>query len=130
MTPESNVIIIDWSDIAHSGDSLIKDMWNRDYRYKSQYTQQLGMEVSKLLSRAISLNLLSHEDIHVIGHSLGAQTAGAVGRDFQERNRNQPGEVKLKRIVSLDGACPNFSNAMRAEFIAKFVGRSRYKSLK
>ena len=44
--------------------------------------------------------------IHVIGHSLGAQTAGAIGRDYVKRTKGN----KIDSIVSLDAASPNFDS--------------------
>merc|ERR1712045_417552 len=87
-------------------------------------------EVSKLLNRAGTLNLLSSNDLHIIGHSLGAQTAGAVGRDFYSRSINEQ-KYQIQTIVSLDGACPNFSDTIQANFLAKVLGKfdQRYPCL-
>lgn len=53
------------------------------------------------------------EDVHVIGHSLGAHVAGHVGRGFQ----NITGGVKIGRVTGLDAVLIGFignENKMRA----------------
>ena len=112
-----NVLIVDWSGIAQSGKNIIFDVFGRDYKYKSAYTKDLGFMISQLLGRFKTLELLRPNNIHIIGHSLGAQTAGAVGRDFLEEFENP-----IQQIVSLDAASPNFDESQKAQLLAKLVG--------
>ena len=89
----------------------------------------------------LRLDLIKNE-IHIIGHSLGAQTAGAIGRDYVKRTKGN----KIDSIVSLDAASPNFdsfkismvhekTNCKKREFLLRcltgFTGRrTPFKCLK
>lgn len=48
---------------------------------------------------------LNDQRVHLIGHSLGAQLAGIIGRDVIQRSNNQR---KIRRITGLDPAGPGF----------------------
>lgn len=69
------------------------------YINSAYHTAKLGQFV------AIGLKEMGipYEDIHLIGHSLGAQTAGSAGRHFYEITGQ-----KIKRITGLDPARPCF----------------------
>lgn len=49
------------------------------------------------------------ESLHLVGHSLGGQLSGYVGRSIQEKTNK---EKKLKRISALDPAFPPFYPAI------------------
>ena len=73
------------------------------YRYiQSQAnTQVVGAEIAILVDSYISKNLITSDQVHVIGHSLGAQAAGYAGQRVRS---------KLGRITGLDPAGPYFLN--------------------
>ena len=112
-----NVLILDWSEIAKKWEKL---NFETDYLYKSRYTQILGEHIAHFLHRLVEQNILKN-NIHIIGHSLGAQTAGVIGRRFRERTGSK---FKIDSIVSLDAACPNFDNSKAENGL---LSRSRRK---
>ncbi|XP_063706112.1 vitellogenin-3-like [Culicoides brevitarsis] len=71
------------------------------YAWSAFNTQELGDAIGEGL---VSLSkLVPTENIHVIGHSLGAHISGAAGQSFQ----NKAGKL-LPRITGLDPANPCF----------------------
>ena len=95
--PYTNVIRVDWVD----GSRQI------DYAQSSTDTQIVGGMTSCLLKQIYStfdkIEYLS-EKVHCIGHSLGGQTCGYVGRNVQRENNG----IKINRITGLDPAEPYF----------------------
>jgi pimeloyl-ACP methyl ester carboxylesterase len=50
-------------------------------------------------------NGLDANRLHIVGHSLGGQMSGMIGRKIKEKSNNT---IKLKRITALDPAFPPF----------------------
>uniref|UniRef100_A0A336LE83 CSON009080 protein n=1 Tax=Culicoides sonorensis TaxID=179676 RepID=A0A336LE83_CULSO len=71
------------------------------YAWSAFNTQELGEAIGEGL--ALLAELIPNENIHVIGHSLGAHISGAAGQSFQ----NHAGKL-LPRITGLDPANPCF----------------------
>lgn len=82
-----NVIIVDWA-----GGSLPL------YTQATANTRLVGLEIAHLLKKLIADFELKPEDVHLIGHSLGAHTAGYAGEQVPN----------LGRITGLDPAEPYF----------------------
>jgi hypothetical protein len=89
--PNSNIIVVDWADGAQ------RALWN--YSQSARDTLDVGGQVATHL-REIGAN---PDNTHLIGHSLGAQTAGYAGMLYEARTGNQ-----IDRITGLDPAGPNF----------------------
>uniref|UniRef100_A0A1B0D1A0 Lipase domain-containing protein n=1 Tax=Phlebotomus papatasi TaxID=29031 RepID=A0A1B0D1A0_PHLPP len=72
------------------------------YSWSALNTEEIG----KLIAPAIAdlINYVNISQIHVVGHSLGAQIAGAVGRHLQASTQKS-----LVRITGLDPARPCFN---------------------
>ncbi|OXU29964.1 hypothetical protein TSAR_008301 [Trichomalopsis sarcophagae] len=83
-----NVVVVDWS-VA----SL------QDYLTASRLSRQVGDHVSKFLEFLMMENIVASEDIHVLGHSLGAHIAGFIGSNLSG---------KIARITGMDPARPDF----------------------
>ncbi|XP_045200341.1 inactive pancreatic lipase-related protein 1-like [Mercenaria mercenaria] len=83
-----NVIIVDW---GHGSKT--------DYQHAAANTFVVGAETALLLKYLHDDHGLNYADVHVIGHSLGAQTAGHVGHAIPH----------LGRITGLDPADPGFT---------------------
>lgn len=64
-----NVITLDWGSIAG----------NRNYMLPMLMTSKIGARLSKVLDNIVDLDIIKPEDIHLIGHSLGAHIAGVCG---------------------------------------------------
>ncbi|KAL1423430.1 hypothetical protein MTO96_021111 [Rhipicephalus appendiculatus] len=94
---DCNVIVVDWRGGSQQG----------NYIRSAGNTALVGREASLLLQHLLSVyrGTLSPEDVHVIGHSLGGQVSGFIGRHFL----NQTG-VLLGRITALDAAAPLFED--------------------
>lgn len=83
-----NVIIADWSDGA-----------TQLYDVSRSLVPRVGLRIGEMLSAFMEEKSISPENVHVIGHSLGAHIAGNVGKYFKG---------KLDRITALDPAGPLF----------------------
>jgi len=64
-----NVITVDWGGIAG----------NRNYMLPMLMTSKIGARLSKVLDNIVDLGIIEPQDIHLIGHSLGAHIAGVCG---------------------------------------------------
>ncbi|KAH6920851.1 hypothetical protein HPB50_028161 [Hyalomma asiaticum] len=94
---DCNVIVVDWRGGSQQS----------NYIRSAGNTALVGREGSLLLQQLLSVyrRTLSPDDVHVIGHSLGGQVSGFLGRHFL----NQTG-VLLGRITALDAAAPLFED--------------------
>lgn len=92
-----NVIVVDWA-----GGSLPL------YTQATANTRLVGLEIAHLIEKLRDDYEVRPEDVHLIGHSLGAHTAGYVGDRIP----------KIGRITGLDPAEPYFQgmgNAVRLD---------------
>ncbi|KAL3276598.1 hypothetical protein HHI36_011970 [Cryptolaemus montrouzieri] len=87
-----NVIGIDWS--RHS---------RRDYIASSCSTRDIGKAITEFLLTLMKGDLKLLPNIHLIGHSLGAQVAAFAGKEMMNRTGR-----KIGRITGLDAAAPLF----------------------
>lgn len=71
------------------------------YTWAAFNTKKIGELVGQALASLI--NYINLENIHLIGHSLGAQICGAAGRSFTEQTNKY-----IPRITGLDPAQPCF----------------------
>ncbi|XP_053168561.1 pancreatic lipase-related protein 2-like isoform X2 [Hemicordylus capensis] len=85
-----NCIAVDWEDGAKC-----------TYFIASSNTRVLGAEIAYLINTFTKMYAYCPAHIHLIGHSLGAHTAGEAGRRLRGVNRIFPG---LGRITGLDPA--------------------------
>lgn len=99
---DHNILVLDWTQYS-GGDYF----WNA---VPNSY--KVGEVVAKALldARKAGLNL---EKFHFVGHSLGAQLAGMIGRSIISQSN---GNFKLSRITALDPA-GNFSQLKVRTFI-------------
>ncbi|CAG9853866.1 unnamed protein product [Phyllotreta striolata] len=101
-----NVIIVDWGKIAN----------NALYPIPATRTGEVADYVSQFLAFLVNEVGVKEDDIHFIGHSLGAQTAGFVGRRLAVNYG-----IHLGRISGLDPAGPMFTSIHINKDDAKFV---------
>ena len=87
--PDSNIIIVDWSDRAET----------INYTGACQDTSDEGEQLAEYLERVEA----DPGDTHIIGHSLGAQIASYTGEYYQVRT-GKP----IDHITGLDPAGPHF----------------------
>ncbi|KAK9875090.1 hypothetical protein WA026_005885 [Henosepilachna vigintioctopunctata] len=87
-----NVIGVDWSN--HS---------KRDYVSSSCSTRDIGKVITEFILTLIGGDLRLLPNIHLIGHSLGAQVAAFAGKSMKSRTKRNIG-----RITGLDAAAPLF----------------------
>ncbi|XP_075224468.1 endothelial lipase-like isoform X2 [Lycorma delicatula] len=94
-----NVIVVNWGDLAG------------DIRYypSSQSTESVGRRVSQFLDSIVGQGLARSNEIHIIGHSLGAHVAGVAGNIFSGT---------VGRITGLDPAKPGYELADSAEVLS------------
>ncbi|XP_015369895.1 PREDICTED: lipase member H-B-like [Diuraphis noxia] len=88
-----NVITVDWGGIAAF----------RNYLLPVLMTSKIGAKLARVLDNIVNLDVIEPEDIHLIGHSLGAHIAGVCGSLMKSR--------KIGRITGLDPAGPGFEVA-------------------
>ncbi|XP_051161707.1 inactive pancreatic lipase-related protein 1-like [Leptopilina boulardi] len=91
---DSNVVVVNW--LGGAGPPYTQAVAN---------TRLVGAMTARLASQLIEIAKIKPAKIHIIGHSLGAHTAGYVGYHL----RIQYG-YRLGRITGLDPAEPHFSN--------------------
>uniref|UniRef100_A0A4D5RR99 Putative pancreatic lipase-like enzyme n=1 Tax=Ixodes scapularis TaxID=6945 RepID=A0A4D5RR99_IXOSC len=91
----ATVILVDWSQ--GSG--------GKNYSVAAGNTRLVARVVAMLLERLVRAGVLQLENVHYIGHSLGAQTAGFLGEDLQDMMAS-----KIGRITGLDPAGPMFQS--------------------
>ncbi|XP_001984376.2 lipase member H isoform X1 [Drosophila grimshawi] len=84
-----NIMIADWSPAA-----------NLDYASSRRAVATVAMVLAKELEQFLSRHNVSHEAVHIIGHSLGAHIAGRIGNYFNG---------SLGRVTGLDPALPLFT---------------------
>ncbi|CAH4037812.1 unnamed protein product [Pieris brassicae] len=84
-----NVITVDWGELAK----------NKFYPWAALSTRYVGKRIAKLLNVITESYEISYENVHLIGHSLGAQVMGYAGM-FSNGT--------IPRITGLDPARPLF----------------------
>ncbi|XP_050547261.1 lipase member H-B-like isoform X1 [Daktulosphaira vitifoliae] len=85
-----NVITVDWGRLA----STIT------YPLTASFSKDVGAIIARMLEKLVSFEIINVDNIHLIGHSLGAHIAGACGSSFKFG--------KIGRITGLDPAGPGF----------------------
>lgn len=88
-----NVILVDWEKQA-----------NANYAQAICSIKKISFIIGKFIFNFQSVGNIDLNNIHLIGHSLGAHMAGLVGQYIQRRTSGQ----KLYRITGLDAAGPGF----------------------
>lgn len=83
-----NVILVDWSELAD----------NPIYPWSAFSTRYVGKRVAKLLTAIQSTYQIGGENVHLIGHSLGAQVMGYAGMFSERQVRRITGKFPKKRI--------------------------------
>nr|XP_029721905.1 pancreatic lipase-related protein 2-like isoform X1 [Aedes albopictus] len=88
MLNKYNILAADWENIS-----------SKPYSTARELTRALGYRIGSILSAFMTGQNITAEQVHVVGHSLGAHIAGNVGKYFRG---------KLSRITALDPAGPLF----------------------
>ncbi|KAG5684759.1 hypothetical protein PVAND_013973 [Polypedilum vanderplanki] len=91
---DHNLILVDWAELA-DGNYLLDAVPNA-----MKLANLLADTVLELINNGLDCNKL-----HIVGHSLGGQLSGQMGRKIKEKSNNT---IKLKRISALDPAFPPF----------------------
>ncbi|XP_063697711.1 uncharacterized protein LOC134828659 [Culicoides brevitarsis] len=87
-----NVIVVDWSSMAE----------DNFYVGSAQSTRKVGFTTANLVDYLVTERSTKLDNVHIIGHSLGAQTAGFTGMNVKSG--------KVGRITGLDPAKPLFTD--------------------
>jgi len=95
---DHNLIMVDWNDMAE-GSYLLDALPNAVKLGKT-----LGEMLVDLTNDGFPL-----ESVHLVGHSLGGQLVGYIGRTVIEKSDSK---MKIKRISALDPAFPGFYPAV------------------
>jgi len=99
---DCNVIVVDWQKGAGRPSWISKSVEMPSYLLATANTRLVGRQVGQMvlnLGKHFNIPNFSH-NTHVIGHSLGGQTAGYAGQYLRLKNHN------LARITGLDPAQP------------------------
>ncbi|XP_052865814.1 phospholipase A1 VesT1.02 isoform X1 [Anopheles cruzii] len=91
---DQNIIILDWASLA-DGNYLLEAVPNC-----KKLGSYLGAVVLRMAAAGLDVNKL-----HLVGHSLGGQLAGYIGRTVITQSDKK---LKLDRISALDPAFPPF----------------------
>ncbi|XP_013113989.2 phospholipase A1 [Stomoxys calcitrans] len=103
---DTNLIVLDWGELA-DGNYAFDAVVN---------AKQLGPVLAKHLLKQFD-NGLDIDKFHIVGHSLGGQMAGIIGREVWERSQKTK---KIKRITGLDPAFPLFYMGGLARHLCKY----------
>ncbi|OXA40677.1 Lipase member H, partial [Folsomia candida] len=99
-----NLILVDWK----KGARLVVDSQGfKFYGNAAENTNVVANQVVKFITWMINNGKAKLEDMHFIGHSLGAQTCGIASDRFSKAN---PGGGKFTKITALDPALPCFGD--------------------
>ncbi|RVE52612.1 hypothetical protein evm_002731 [Chilo suppressalis] len=90
---DRNVCLVNWVNEAAAG--MLGDQLGYTL-HALPNSRTVGRAVGKAIKKLVDLGLLN--DIHFVGHSLGAQLAGYAGREAIVKG------IKLKEIIALDPA--------------------------
>ncbi|KAG5861196.1 hypothetical protein JTB14_007084, partial [Gonioctena quinquepunctata] len=89
----NNVLGVDWS--THS---------KKNYLHSARGTRTIGEIVGDFVMKVIKNDTQFLRNVHLIGHSLGAQVSGFAGKHIQKLTNGS----KIERITGLDAASPLF----------------------
>lgn len=106
-----NCLVLDWSELA-DGNFFVDAVPN---------IKQIGPKMAEVILDWFDEGL-NPETFFIVGHSLGAQMSGIIGRSVYKKSR---GETKIERISALDPAFPTFYPSLGTSPVnkndAKFV---------
>ncbi|XP_037946466.1 lipase member I-like [Teleopsis dalmanni] len=85
----ANIFIADWQYLA-----------NLDYRDSRRVVSKVSMHFAEALYEFFNKHEIDYNEVHIIGHSLGAHIAGNIGRFFNG---------SFGRVTGLDPALPLFT---------------------
>ncbi|XP_014244417.1 pancreatic triacylglycerol lipase-like isoform X2 [Cimex lectularius] len=91
-----NIIIFDWSNDA-----------NKSYRFAKTAVTKAGKIVASFIDSLVKKHKVKSEDLHLIGHSLGAHVSGVAGY-FTTTGQ-------IGRITGLDPSLPLYLNVPESE---------------
>lgn len=101
---DTNVIMVDWK--VGGG--------RANYAQSRANTRVVGRDIARMMEKLKSKKGASYSEMHVIGHSLGAHTAGYCGQWLKSEMGSYPG-----RISGLDPAGPEFMGCANSEKLDK-----------
>jgi len=91
-----NVILVDWKELAN----------NPTYVISAERTKIVGQKSGRLLAFLVREGYVSHENLHIMGMSLGGHVAGVTGSTLNELTGR-----KAARVSGCDPAMPWFITA-------------------
>lgn len=91
---DHNILILDWSDLA-DGNYMFDCVPNM-----KQFAPILSDALIEMFENGLDV-----AKFHLVGHSMGGQLSGTVGRTIYQKTNKK---TKLKRITALDPAFPLF----------------------
>lgn len=66
---------------------------DNNYLRSAASTRNVGRNVAMVIEHMVTKHNVNLEDIHIIGHSLGAHTAGFAGMFFNIETGNKVGRI-------------------------------------
>ena len=99
---KTKVFALDWR----------KESTSLNYLKNAQNGRLIARQAVKFLKSALSAGVKA-ENIHIIGHSMGAHIASFIAKEFQNNDHNLKidGDIlKIGRVTGLDPAGPFFEN--------------------
>ncbi|XP_063704007.1 phospholipase A1-like [Culicoides brevitarsis] len=92
-TSEVTLMVVDWSRLA-----------SENYLVARELINDVANVTAHMIKFLLDENLVDLKEIYLVGHSLGAHTAGLTGKDLQKLTGK-----KVPAIMALDPAGPLFS---------------------
>ncbi|XP_022916093.2 lipase member H-A-like isoform X1 [Onthophagus taurus] len=87
-----NIVHVDWSKVA-----------SVEYNVAVENTFKVGKILGEFITKLLTSNITTHENVHLLGHSLGGHIVGVSGKEIFKLTG-----LKVRRITGLDPAGPSF----------------------
>lgn len=100
----ANIITVDWGPLSNPASHGPLD-YALGYVQSLQYVVPVGQRIGAFISRLVAMGFTTYDQIHLVGHSVGAHVAGAAGLAVRAFTL---GQNCIYRITGLDPAGPLF----------------------
>ena len=99
---DCNIISVLWHELAKLTTEAGLPILNYTYDIASRNSNRVGRYTADMLARLMERTGLKHDDLHLIGHSLGAHGVGEIGRNLTLATGSRPRRVSGQKALSVE----------------------------